>query len=406
MTAHARLLRLQRSLALTLAARAVLIGSTVALVVLAIARLFASPVSSIALAVLAGVIVASVLLLKVRAVQSLSRVALWVEERTPSLRYALVTIADGVQSPSLDAQALGVPWWTDAQRALLRSLLVPTLVAATVAALSVWSPLAHGITGADIAASVRTGRTPANVADVLAVVHVAVAPPSYAGRPATTVDDPTSIEALVGSVITVSGLGDARLVTANADSSARSVAQRGNGWSVTLAMPARPAIVRLHSAAGRDRLIVLAPIVDAAPVVTLLIPAHDTIVRRATGIFPLHAQLRDDIGLRDASFELVVSSGSGENFTFRSTTIAHTTLGGRTETTLDARVSLDSLEAAAGRHSPASRRRARWQQRQRAGRRQLGDARFASLAPTNTTRSPSKRCRLRKRKGRCSASAC
>lgn len=348
MTAHARLIQLQRSLALTLAARALLIGATVALVVLAIARLFASPLSSIELAALAGVIVASVLLLKVRAVQSLSRGALWVEERTPSLRYALVTIADGVQSPSLDAQALGVPWWTDAQRVLLRSLLVPALVAAAVAALSVWSPLAHIIPGSESAVSARMGRTPANVADVLAVVHVAVAPPSYAGRPATNVDDPTSIEALVGSVITVSGLGDARLVTATADSSARSVAQRGNGWSVTLAMPARPAIVRLHSAAGRDRLIVLAPIVDASPAVTLLIPAHDTIVRRATGIFPLHAQLRDDIGLRDAQFEIVVSSGSGENFTFRATTIAHTTLGGRTETTLDARVSLDSLKLLPG----------------------------------------------------------
>jgi hypothetical protein len=348
MTAHARLLRLRRSLALALAARALLVGATVALMFLAIARLFAPAASSIALAAIVGVSVTIALLFKLRPVQSLSRVALWVEERTPSLRYALVTVADGVQSPSLDAQALGVTWWTDAQRALLRSLLVPALAAALVGALSVWSPFAHGITGADIAAAARFGRTPVNAADVLAVVHAAVTPPSYAGRPATTADDPTSIEALVGSVITVSGNGDAHLITASADSSTRSVAQRGNGWSVTLAMPARPAIVRLHSPAGRDRLIVLAPIVDASPAVTLLIPAHDTIVRRATGIFPLHAQLRDDIGLRDAQFEIVVSSGSGENFTFRTTTIAHTTLGGRTETTLDARVSLDSLKLLPG----------------------------------------------------------
>jgi len=345
MTAHDRLLRLQRSLAVTLVARALLVGAAIAFVVLVIARTLLLPAWSVGLATLAGAGVAIAMLLRVRGVRSLSRVALWVEERTPSLRYSLVTVADGVRSPSVDAQALSVPWWGDAQKALLKSLLIPGLAALVAVALALFIPaaarLGHGTFVGGAAAN-------AKVTDVLAVVHVAVAPPSYSGRAATTVDDPTSIEALVGSVITVSGNGDAKLVTATADSSARSVAQRANGWSLTLPMPARPGIVRLHAAVGRDRLIVLAPIADAAPVVTLLIPAHDTIVRRATGMFPLHAQLRDDIGLRDASFELVVSSGSGENFTFRTTAIARTTLGGRTETTLDARVSLDSLKLEPG----------------------------------------------------------
>jgi hypothetical protein len=286
------------------------------------------------------------MLMRSRGVRSLSRVALWVEERTPVLRYALVTVADGAQSPSLDKQALDVPWWTDAQRALLKALLAPAIAALLALALVWWAPFAERRTAESAAAS--SAAKAASVTDVLAVVHVAVAPPSYSGRAPTTVDDPTSIETLVGSVITVSGNGEAKLVAATADSTPRSVAQRGSGWSVTLAMPARPGIVRLHSAAGRDRLIVLAPITDAAPAVTLLIPKHDTIVRRATGMFPLHAQLRDDIGLRDSWFELVVSSGSGENFTFRTTTIARSALGGRIETTLDARVSLDSLKLQPG----------------------------------------------------------
>jgi hypothetical protein len=286
------------------------------------------------------------MLLRSRGVRSLSRVALWVEERTPSLRYSLVTIADGVHAPGVDAQALSAPWWTDAQNALLKALLAPAIAAILAVAVVWWAPLANRITAETGAASAAAKA--AKVADVLAAVHVAVTPPRYSGRAATTVDDPTSIETLVGSVISVSGDGDARLLTATADSTPRSVAQRGAGWSVTLVMPARPGIVRLHSTAGRDRLIVLAPITDAAPAVTLLIPKHDTIVRRATGIFPLHAQLRDDIGLRDASFELVVSSGSGENFTFRTTTIGRTSLGGSTETTLDARVSLDSLKLQPG----------------------------------------------------------
>jgi hypothetical protein len=223
-------------------------------------------------------------------------------------------------------------------------MLAPAVAALVVAGLFWWSPVLLRSVGADRAAERVAGvGAPAAIADVLATVHVAVVPPAYASRAATAADDPTSIDALVGSMVTVSGRGSASLVTANVDSTPRSVASRANGWSLAFAMPARPAIVRLHSAAGRDRLIVLAPVIDAAPVVTLLLPARDTIVRRAVGMLRLHAQARDDIGLRDASFELVISSGSGENFTFRSTTLARTTLGGRTESTLDARLSLDSL---------------------------------------------------------------
>ena len=344
MTAHARLRQLRRTLAVALAARAVLVGATVAFAVFAVARLLLPPASSLALAALGGGGVAALLLFRLRALNSLSRVALWVEERTPSLRYSLVTIADGVQSPSLDEQALTVPWWTDAERALLRSFLAPAVAALVVLALGIGIPLVRPNT-ADLASgsSERSAMRAVRTVDPLSVVHVAVTPPAYSGRPSSTADDPTSIEALVGSAIAVSGEGSARRITATADSAVRSVAQRGVGWSLALRMPARPAIVRLHSAAGREKLIVLAPITDAAPAVTLLLPAHDTIVRRATGRLVLHAQLRDDIGLRDAAFELVVSSGSGENFTFRTTTIAHTVLLGRAESTLDARISLDSL---------------------------------------------------------------
>ncbi|HUQ45177.1 MAG TPA: hypothetical protein VM033_00920, partial [Gemmatimonadaceae bacterium] len=50
-----------------------------------------------------------------------------------------------------------------------------------------------------------------------------------------------------------------------------------------------------------------------------------------------------DIGLRDARFELVISTGQEENFTFRSTVVAATMLRGAREQALEARVSLDSL---------------------------------------------------------------
>ncbi len=343
MTAHARLLELRRNLLVVLSVRALCVGIAVAGAAYVIVRALGLPAASVVVVVLAGAGAAALVARRAGALRSLPRVALWVEERTPSLRYSLVTIAEGASSPALEAQAVGVPWWSDTRRAMLRSLLVPFVVAVAAVMLVLWLPsvLQRGAkAGASNAA--RTARA-ASVVDLLARVHVAVAPPAYSGRPASRLDDPTSVEALVGSAITVSGSGEASRLTASADSAPRSVAQRGDGWSVGLVMPSRPAIVRLHSTAGRDRLIVLAPVADGAPVVTLLLPAHDTIVRRAAGVLTLRAQLRDDIGLRDAEFDLVVSSGSGENFTFRSSTLAHVSLAGRADGMLEARLSLDAL---------------------------------------------------------------
>jgi hypothetical protein len=181
--------------------------------------------------------------------------------------------------------------------------------------------------------------------DVLARIRVTVAPPAYSGRPPRTSDDPSSIEALVASRITISGEGDASRVVARIDGSVRPVAGVNGRWTIVLAMPGRPSLVRLDDRGGarRGRLVLLVPVIDAPPGVVLLLPSRDTVMRTATGVLPLRAQLRDDIGLRDARFEIVVSSGEGENFTFRSAVIAPVSLGGIAQRTLEARLSLDSL---------------------------------------------------------------
>lgn len=339
MSARDRLVDLQRSMRLTVVARAAAIGGAVFLATLVLSRMIGAATWTVDVGAVVAPLVTAALLLRLRGVESLTRVALWVEERAPSLRYALVTVAEGVNDDRLETQALSVPWWNDASWTLVRSLATPLLALLFAGGLTLWSRSAIAPPFSSTRPSERGAATP----DVLATIHIAVTPPAYSGRAAASTDDPTSVDALIGSVITVSGSGDARLLTAEADSSPRAVARRGTGWSVSLAMPARPALIHLHSSAGRDRLIVLAPIVDAPPVVTLTVPSRDTIVRRATGVVPLNAELRDDIGLRDASFELVISSGGGESFTFRTTTLARTALGSRTEATLAARLSLDSL---------------------------------------------------------------
>ncbi len=342
MTARERLLRLRISVMATLLTRALLAGAAVACAGLAASRALGAPALAEMLAWLAGAGVAGALALRGRAARHMESVALWVEERQPSLRYALVAASEGDRGAPLEAAALAVPWWRDAHVALLRALLIPALAAAGALALLRVAPVLVHADAPYAASGIGGGVRRVAARDVLASVRVVVAPPAYSRRATTSTDDPTSVEALVGSAVTVSGEGDASMVKAAVDSTPRGVARHGERWSVTVVMPDRAALMHLRSSQGRERLLVLVPVTDAPPVVTLLLPARDSIVSSATGTLRLRAGLRDDIELRDGQFEVIVSSGAEENFTFRSAVLGRrafsSTLG-----VLEVRLSLDSL---------------------------------------------------------------
>ena len=345
MTARERVVALRRALMAVILFRAAAIGSALVIAGLVVARSLALP--AVAPIVFASVGIGAALLLASRArnARSLERVALWVEEHHPSLRYALVTAATlGSPSASVEGEALRHPWWDDERRRLLRALAMPVAVLVAATALLLSPPvLLHRITARSVGSSPPTAGGARGGVDPLASIRVSVEPPAYAGRAASVSDDPTSVDALVGSRLTVSGVGDAASVTATLDSTSRAIAPHGERWATSVVMPARPALLRLHSVSGRERLVVLAPVTDATPAVTLLLPARDTVVRAASGALVLRAALRDDIGLRDAAFEIIVSTGQDENFTFRTATLARVQLGGRAESALEARLSLDSL---------------------------------------------------------------
>ncbi|HEX6598939.1 MAG TPA: hypothetical protein VF034_06420 [Gemmatimonadaceae bacterium] len=346
MTARQRLASLQRLLLTVVVLRALLTGASVTLLGLAMTHLVALPAGAMLLVASIGVFVAALLATRGWGARSLGRVALWVEERHPALRYALVTATEAPGSPELEAQALAIPWWNDGRRTLGRALVGPAvLLLVAIALLASSRRIAH--TGALVSVvATPPGTTRADRAsDPLAAVRASVRAPAYSGRETVTLDDPTGVDALVGSEVVVSGSGSAGLVIGALDSTKLPVVARDGRWTLSITMPSRPALLRLRSAVrgGRERLVVLAPIVDTPPAVTLLSPVRDTTVRTGTGTVLLRAQLRDDIGLRDASFEIIVSSGQEETFTFRSAVLARTTLGGRQEGELSTRLSLDSL---------------------------------------------------------------
>jgi hypothetical protein len=105
---------------------------------------------------------------------------------------------------------------------------------------------------------------------------------------------------------------------------------------------AQPVALRVQS--GDDsRLIAIDPVPDSTPVVVLRTPARDTVVPTPEGSFTLGADVRDDLGLRRAAFEYIVSSGSGESFTFLSGTIGARELSGDRTATITGQLSIAGL---------------------------------------------------------------
>lgn len=275
--------------------------------------------------------------------------ALWFERRIPDLQYALVTRI-GVDVPTLDARIAAAPLeavLADAARAALRAPAIVTVIGA----LLLWAMPSGAV--ARIAAPApgdaleRPGAAARAIANPLAVIVADITPPAYSGVAATSVDDPAALSALVGSRIRIRGNGsDVR--AALGDAAAIASTPQGDGWAVTVTMPARAVPVRL-SARGGERVLLLDPITDSVPELRLEQPQRDSVMRVATGRLALSAAARDDHGLAEASFELIISSGDGELYEFRTLTLGARRFAERSrEARLEAMVTLDSLRLKPG----------------------------------------------------------
>lgn len=313
---------------------------------------------------------------------TLGAVALWVEARVPALRYALVTLAESGPGAAVLptpvarvlAERVRASRWDEPVRAAAwRALARPTaglagagLLLAAARLLPAPRP-STGATG-ERAGVARQAASAGALADPLAHVRATVTPPAYARQGARVLDDPGAVSALAGSAVVLEGNGEpgrvrASLVSADRDTvvgsptgsaprtsgaappTARTLGTTtagGGRWRVALAMPGGPAALRL-AGPTRDRVIVLDPRPDLPPRVALLAPTRDTVVRLARGIVTLRARADDDLGLADGAFEYVVSSGEGENFTFRSGRIGAAAFAGARNGALGAALDLGAL---------------------------------------------------------------
>ena len=349
----------RRLLGAALAITAVLRATAVGVCLLALAALVdllvAVPLPfrrSMLPAVMASAIVAFALTLwRGRQLRSLERVALWVEERIPWLQYSLVTALDGRFAESLpaleplvgEAQWGGLvmqEWWR-----AIRLPLVATLVGTGLLFL-----LPDGATARTLAPRAGDSLERASLeerADPLTPLVATVVPPAYSRLPQQSLDEPHAITALVGSSVTVRGRGPSSAITATWGERRLEPSASDDEWAVRLTMPAEPGAIRL-SAGRRARWIVLEPRPDEIPSVRLTSPERDSVLRQPAGSISLVAEAADDLGLTSAAFEVIISSGQGESFSFRTLTLGARSTGGARNVALQASLRLDSIALAPG----------------------------------------------------------
>jgi hypothetical protein len=322
--------RVRTVLAVGLGLRAVTWGALASLTVIIGAALVdvitplgvAIRMALLVVALVAGVFTTMAFVWRDRRVLSLGRVALWIEERVPSLEFTLATAVES-RDDSLVAHGSAEHWTaialrraTRAVRAPLGSVVVAIIVVFTLPAGAVARMRApHRGDSLD-----RPSRGSGVASSRLTPLVARIVAPAYAGQQPTTIDEPSDLRALVGATITLRGRGSADGIVARRGAVSISASSDNNRWSIALRVDSRPAALRVVDR-GFERIVAIEPVVDAPPAVTLVTPARDTVLRAPAGRIVLAADVSDDFGIASAAFEYIVSSGEGETFTFRSGTL-------------------------------------------------------------------------------------
>ncbi len=333
------------------ARRALVAGSLAAAALWAVA--VAAPVAlllgSWPLAIAAATLAAAATLWRRRAVFDVDRVALWLEEQLPDLQYALVTALDpdatAVRS-QLEDRIASIDLERAADRASIRSVVRP-LVAAGVAVV-----IAIGLgrvmetqREADAQTSVGLASNPGSSLPIR--VTVTITPPAHTRLPIERLPDPIRAGGIAGSRIRIEGSALAVGLEGQIGTRPLAVTHTSTGWHSDVTMPSAPAVIRFRQG-DRERLILLEPGQDSLPVVRLDLPERDTLLQLATGTLSLAASFRDDFGLAETWWELIVSRGDGENFEFRTVTLGRSSPSGARTATRTLALPLDSLALSAG----------------------------------------------------------
>jgi hypothetical protein len=357
-----RVHRARRWLAATVAISALLWAATLtmAVVLLAAAIDLIVPLPSlvgaaiIPIGVVCALVAAAFVLWRGRGARSDATVALWIEERAPQLKYALVTAIDPRIAPAaahatLHATASAANVEGFVRQAGWRSLGIALPFTVLALGLFVIMNPTELLRSASAELARRVGPGPtAPMANRLEPLSARVIPPAYARMSPQTVEDPSAIAGLLGTRVTFTGNGPADGVTALSGADTLEAERSGRGWSMSLMMPKEPGVLTLRDRDYR-KLVILEPRPDSAPTVQLDLPANDTTYQTVPkGSLRIEATLNDDIGLAQGYVEYMLSSGSAESFDTKLSTGGRVAFGNSRSARLATTIQLDTMKLAPG----------------------------------------------------------
>jgi hypothetical protein len=249
-------------------------------------------------------------------------VAAIVERRVPASRNLILT----AHELSDDTSARYVPGLVFSRAARLVETLDPATLfparnalLALVAILVVWAFVVDRPALPMPAALRHSSSLPENRVPTIDGVDVTVEPPAYTGRTAQRLRDPSRIEALTGSKITLSVHAQAGRVVMETLASRDTLSSRGSAFIGSIAADADGYIALQPLAAGRTgarRIVGLTVLPDAPPRVRIVTPGHDERFADGRGTLDIAIDASDDIALASLELRFTKVSGSGERFTF------------------------------------------------------------------------------------------
>jgi hypothetical protein len=322
---------------------------------------------------LAGLVVAIVVACAGLAAWLFMRASAWrepvllplVESRQPEFRNLLVTSRELVQHPLRARPAIRHKIFRDAalvvERTTLDTIVPPrdttrAAAAAAVTALialttwygaSLWATRDGAAARTEAAGSERAaGSSSTTAATGVRAITAIVTPPSYTGRPAVTLNNPSRIEAMAGSRLrlqidvasgktqitfndrtqTVTAAGGftpaaaataaaATAMTAGSGASSES-APSGAGQFQTELPLTETGVLSIAAAPEAPRLIAVTVTPDQPPAVDVLSPAKDLLFGDNAARVAIDVRARDDLGLRSLALRYTKVSGSGEQYEF------------------------------------------------------------------------------------------
>ncbi|MEO7040651.1 MAG: DUF4175 family protein [Gemmatimonadaceae bacterium] len=287
-----------------------------------------------------------------RYVLSKRRVALWMEERHPPLQYALVTASDPLIT--VDKGLLE----SDIDQSNIDTFIRPAVLTPVIYAGVALSVMAGAFAAALTLAS---GRSDVTVHDALQKIGVStpapnrllglsvrVRPPGYTGRGVATLDDPSAVTALIGSNVTLTGNGKPGGIIARLGDHDVEVTSVGRQWTAQFIVPAGATTISLTDR-SYDRILAIIPVVDRPPAVILTEPTRDTVWRHVpAGSINFAARATDDVGLSAGHIEYTVTTGSGEIFKSRTSSLGDIRFGGEASGQLHASIALQPLALTEG----------------------------------------------------------